>query len=89
MGMGYDRPWRVNSWDRFAIPRPGSRARGVVSPACTIPPNLDRDGLEHYRLHVEQLLNRLTDEAEAWARSGTSKTCQQSVRRAGAYKKAA
>ena len=27
MGFGYDRPWRFNSWDRFAIPRP---TRGPV-----------------------------------------------------------
>ena len=26
MGFGYDRPWRFNSWDRFAIPRPFSRS---------------------------------------------------------------
>ncbi len=88
MGMGYDRPWRFNSWDKFAIPRPGSRARGVISPACSIPPNLDRDGLEHYRLRIEQLLNRLTLEAEAWACSETSKIGQQSVHRRGAFKAA-
>ncbi len=88
MGMGYDRPWRVKSWDRFAIPRPGTRARGVVGPALTIPPNLDRDGLEHYRLRVEQLLTRLTCEAEAWAEAGTGKIGQQSVHRRGAYKAA-
>ena len=29
MGFGYDRPWRVNSWDQFAVPRPFSRARAV------------------------------------------------------------
>jgi len=31
MGLGYDRPKRVGTWDRFAIPRPFSRARGIVS----------------------------------------------------------
>lgn len=70
MGYGFDRPWRMPTWDRFALPRPYSRARGVVSPEIQIPPDLDRDGLEHYRREVERLLNRLTDEAEAWARSG-------------------
>jgi lysophospholipid acyltransferase (LPLAT)-like uncharacterized protein len=76
MGFGYDRPWRLRSWDRFAIPRPGSRARGVVSPYIQMPANLSRHGLEHYRLRMEQLLNRLTDEAEAWAESGTRKINQ-------------
>ena len=27
IGVGYDRPWRVGSWDRFAVPKPGSRVR--------------------------------------------------------------
>ncbi len=31
-GVGYDRPWRMPTWDRFALPRPFSRARIVVGP---------------------------------------------------------
>jgi lysophospholipid acyltransferase (LPLAT)-like uncharacterized protein len=81
MGLGYDRPWRMRTWDRFAIPRPGSRGRAVVSPALHIPPNLQHDGLEHYRLQVERLLNRLTLEAEAWAESGTAKIGELPARR--------
>jgi hypothetical protein len=73
LGLGCDRPWRAKSWDRFAIPRPYTRARAVVSPALHLPAGLDRDGLEHYRLQSETLLNRLTLEAEAWAESGTRK----------------
>ena len=88
LGMGYDRPWRVNSWDRFAIPRLFSRARGVVSPPLTIPANLDREGLEYYRRRVEDLLNRLSNEAEAWAEAGTSKLGQLPVRREGARRAA-
>lgn len=73
MGFGYDRPWRLKTWDRHAIPRPFSRARAVVSPEIHVPDVLDRDGIEQYRLEVERLLNRLTLEAEAWAESGTRK----------------
>jgi lysophospholipid acyltransferase (LPLAT)-like uncharacterized protein len=81
LGLGYDRPWRVGSWDRFAVPRPFSRARGVVSPEIYLPPDLDRAGLEHYRQEVERLLNRLTVEAEAWAESGSRKIDERPVRR--------
>ena len=71
MGFGYHRPWRVRSaWDQFAVPRPYSRARIVPSPPLRVPPDLDRDGLEHFRRKIEELLNRLTAEAEAWADSG-------------------
>jgi lysophospholipid acyltransferase (LPLAT)-like uncharacterized protein len=73
MGFGYDRPWRMKSWDRFAIPRPFSRARAVLSPEIEIPADLDRDGIEHYRARMEALLNRLTMEAETWAEAGTPK----------------
>ena len=77
MGFGYDRPRRVRrAWDQSAIPRFGSRARAVVSGEIFVPPNLDRDGLEHFRLTVERQLNRLTADAEAWAESGIRKPGQ-------------
>jgi lysophospholipid acyltransferase (LPLAT)-like uncharacterized protein len=69
-GIGYDRPWRMSSWDRFALPRPYSRARVIVGPPLTIPADLDRESLESHRQYVETVLNQLTDEAEQWAESG-------------------
>ena len=75
-GYGYDRPWRLGSWDRFAVPRPFSRARAVSGGEIHVPPGLDRGGLEHFRRKIERLLNRLTAEAEAWAESGTRKVGQ-------------
>jgi lysophospholipid acyltransferase (LPLAT)-like uncharacterized protein len=73
MGFGYDRPWRANSWDKFAVPRPFSRARAVIGPPLRLPPDLDRAGLEQCRQRVERLLNSLTCEAEAWAAADTRK----------------
>ncbi|MCG8450001.1 MAG: lysophospholipid acyltransferase family protein [Pirellulales bacterium] len=70
LGFGYDRPWRMNSWDKFAVPRPFSRARSVLGPEIHVPANLERDDLETYRQSVERLLTDLTDEAEDWAVSG-------------------
>jgi len=84
MGFGYDRPWRMPTWDRFAVPKPHSHARGVVSPPLVIPPDLGRAGIEHYRVQVEQLLNRLTCEAEAWAQAGTPKIDEVCARRQAA-----
>jgi lysophospholipid acyltransferase (LPLAT)-like uncharacterized protein len=84
MGFGYDRPRRVpGTWDQFAVPRLGSRARAVVSGNVFIPPNLDRDGLEHHRLETERLLNRLTCEAESWAASTARKIGQSRLDRCG------
>ncbi len=56
-----------------------------------LPPDLDRAGLEHYRLRAERLLNCLTSEAEAWAVAGTLKAGEvvASPRRAPATRPAA
>ena len=80
MGMGYDRPWRMGTWDRFALPRPGSRARGVVSRAIAVPPDLDRDGMEWHRQGIERVLTSLSDAAEAWATAGGSRPGARRVR---------
>jgi lysophospholipid acyltransferase (LPLAT)-like uncharacterized protein len=69
MGFGYDRPWRLASWDRFALPRPYSRVRAVISPKVYVPPDLDRKGVKHFREKIQRLLNCLTEEAESWAAS--------------------
>jgi hypothetical protein len=84
MGYGHDRPWRVNSWDCFAIPRPFTRARCILTPEIYVPPHIDRDGIEHYRRKVERILNLLTEEAEAWAESGRRKPEQMPLGRATA-----
>lgn len=70
VGFGYQRPWRLNSWDRFALPRPFSRARSIFGPRIMVPKRLDRNGLEETRGRIEILLNDLTEQAELWAASG-------------------
>ncbi|MCO6459540.1 MAG: lysophospholipid acyltransferase family protein [Pirellulaceae bacterium] len=86
-GLGYDRPWRMPTWDRFAVPRPFSRARLVISPRIQIPAELDRDGLEHYRRRMERLLAGLTADAEGWAAAGGGKLGQVTVRRQAAARR--
>ena len=69
LGIGSDRPWRANSWDRFAVPRPFSRVRIVVSGDIWVPPDADKETLKHYQLNVENLLTDLSDQGERWAMS--------------------
>jgi hypothetical protein len=85
LGFGYDRPWRAKSWDRFAVPRPYSRGRAIMGPAMIIPPNLDRSETENCRQRVENLLNRITHEAEAWATSGARRKGEMVARRQGRH----
>jgi lysophospholipid acyltransferase (LPLAT)-like uncharacterized protein len=81
MGLGYERPWRLGTWDRFAIPRPFSRARAIVSRPLAIPPDLDREGIEAHRAGVERLLVRLSDAAEDWATRGGRRPGERVVRK--------
>jgi lysophospholipid acyltransferase (LPLAT)-like uncharacterized protein len=81
MGFGYERPWRARSWDRFAVPRPFSRARAVIGPPLMLPAELNRAALEQTRCRVEHLLNGLTQEAEAWAAAGTRKAGEVTIAR--------
>ena len=81
-GFGYDRPWRIErAWDKFAIPRPYSRARSISAKPIRVPPNLDRDTLEKWRLEIESTLELVTTQAEKWAESGGDMIDQISVRR--------
>ena len=89
VGMGYDRPWRMPTWDRFALPRPFSRARAVWSPPLHVPTKLDRDVIERHRLQVERILNQMTFEAEQWAESDKRVTNQVATRRQAAIRRTA
>lgn len=81
IGIGYSRCWRLSTWDRFAIPHPGARVRGLTGPFLRIPPDLDRDGVEHYRREVERMLNTLTSTAEQWAETGGRMEGEEPARR--------
>ena len=70
VGVGYDRPWRLNTWDRFAIPRPFSRARVIGGPKIRLPKRLSRTGMEDCRIKFQALLNEMNDYADLWAASG-------------------
>ncbi len=71
VGVGYDRPWRLNTWDRFAVPRPFSRARIVFGPKIRIPRELSREPLEAVRQDAGALLDALSHFASHWAISGS------------------
>ncbi|MGL6073339.1 MAG: lysophospholipid acyltransferase family protein [Fimbriiglobus sp.] len=70
VGIGYQSPFRMKSWDRFAVPRPGSRAVLINGEPMTIPAGLRSEGLERYRVIVQAEMERLNAIAEAWAKTG-------------------
>jgi hypothetical protein len=82
VGVGIKRPWRLNTWDRFAVPRPLSRVRVVFGPKIHLSAKPDRSLLEKYRVKIQNLLNGLCGLAEAWAESGAVISDEQPFTRA-------
>lgn len=74
VAAGYRFPWRMKSWDAFAVPRPFSRARFLFGEPIAVPSNLGFDDLEPYRVELQTDLDRLTAAAEGWAETGSLQT---------------
>lgn len=66
-GYGFTQVRRLNSWDRFALPRPFSRIVGVMCEPIHVPPHLERAALEQWRIRVEDAFLEATAQAEDWA----------------------
>jgi lysophospholipid acyltransferase (LPLAT)-like uncharacterized protein len=71
-GMAYSRCWRVGSWDRMAIPKPGAVGICITDEPVAIPPELDREGLERWRQRVEGMMVDLQHQAERLAAAGSA-----------------
>jgi len=67
IGVGLRNPWRLNTWDRFAVPKLGHRARIIFGAPIELPRRCERDTLEAYSQAIGQDLNHLNDVAEHWA----------------------
>lgn len=63
-GCGLDRPWRLNSWDKLAVPRPFSKSVVCGSKAIHVPADADQATLESYRQRIEAELIAVTERAE-------------------------
>ncbi len=59
MGWGASRYKAFGSWDRTALPLPFARIGLWYSEPLQVPPELDADGIEKYRLIMEERLNDL------------------------------
>jgi lysophospholipid acyltransferase (LPLAT)-like uncharacterized protein len=67
LGIGHDRPWRLNTWDRFVVPRPFSRSVCIALDPVHVPENADKSTLEQIRVRLERDLTKVTDHAERLA----------------------
>jgi lysophospholipid acyltransferase (LPLAT)-like uncharacterized protein len=80
IGIAFRKPWRLGSWDRFALPKPWSRAVCITGNPVKIPENADRELLGEYTDRVESEMLRLTEIAEHCMETGRRETHHLSER---------
>jgi lysophospholipid acyltransferase (LPLAT)-like uncharacterized protein len=68
LGIGFQKVWRMPSWDCFVVPRPFTRVRCVVGAPLFIPPCLSREQFPFYAAQLRQTLNHLCAQARLWAK---------------------
>jgi lysophospholipid acyltransferase (LPLAT)-like uncharacterized protein len=70
LGVGFTAAWRVGSWDRMAVPKPGSGLTLVAGPVISVPPGIHKVETEGYRRLLEETLIRANKTAQEWADTG-------------------
>jgi hypothetical protein len=65
MTWSASRYWTVSSWDRMIIPKPFSRINLFYGKPVHVPKDVKGEGIEAYRLQVENNLNEIY--TQAWA----------------------
>ena len=70
IAVAYDRCWRLQSWDRFAVPRPFTTGRVLLGGEVHVPTNTEREAIDASRRRVQAEFDRLSDEVESWAATG-------------------
>lgn len=68
MAWSASRYLAIRSWDRTAFPKPFSKVDFIVGEPLMVPPGIKGDGIEEYRLLLEQRLTRLY--TQAWRLHG-------------------
>jgi lysophospholipid acyltransferase (LPLAT)-like uncharacterized protein len=69
VGIGISNPYRLKTWDKFAVPRPLSRVRLVFGPKIRVDRKSGKQQLESTQQGVQRLMNDLTATAQQWADS--------------------
>lgn len=70
VGVSFAKTWRLKSWDRFALPKPLSRARIVQGIGIKIPTETTVEQLPDYLHRFQQEMDRATRVADHWVQTG-------------------
>ena len=68
MCVAYDRPWRMASWDKLAIPRPFSRVVICLARALPVPDRANKESLQAHCLKIAAHMHESTLRAESLLR---------------------
>lgn len=60
--MEYSSCWRLNSWDRFVVPRPFAKLRAILGPPLQFQPAAGPDQLEAERLRLQEAMMQLVEQ---------------------------
>jgi lysophospholipid acyltransferase (LPLAT)-like uncharacterized protein len=63
--IAIEKAWTFNSWDRFMVPKPFSRALLRVGRLIHVPRDLSGDALQQYHTEMQATLDRIRTAAEA------------------------
>jgi hypothetical protein len=63
--VAVERAWILNSWDRFRIPKPFSRAHLRVARPIPVPPDTDAASAQRLHAEMQAALERVRDYAES------------------------
>lgn len=80
-GIACQRAWRLATWDRFALPYPGSTVYLIHGQPLQVPSNANRQELLRYRQRAQNALDQVSRHAEWWSAAGCRMAGQQTVRR--------
>lgn len=64
--MALQRFWTVNSWDRFQIPKPFTKARVYVAPPIYVPSDAGEETLNAKRDELQAVLDDLNHQTDTW-----------------------
>ncbi len=62
--LGLSSYWELPSWDGFIIPKPFSKALLLYGTPIYVPPKLNEEQLEEYRLRLQKALDEITEIAQ-------------------------
>lgn len=60
IGVNYSKYWELNNWCKYRIPKPFSTAEISVGQSIKIPPNLNREEIGKWCIHVEEKINEVS-----------------------------